>query len=59
VPWSHEPNRGFLRALASLSIAAAQIGEDVERDRCRQFVADCDPEAARVLLPAADGAGLE
>jgi len=52
VPWSHEPNRGFLRALASLGVAAAAIGEDVERDRCRQFVADCDPEAARVLLPA-------
>ena len=52
VPWSHEPNRGFLRALAALSGAAAAIGEDVERDRCRQFVADCDPEAARVLLPA-------
>jgi len=57
VPWSHEPNRGFLRALAALSTAAAAIGEDVERDRCRQFVADCDPEAARVLLPAADPAG--
>jgi hypothetical protein len=57
VPWSHEPNRGFLRALAALSNAAAAIGEDVERDRCRQFVADCDPEAARVLLPAADPAG--
>jgi hypothetical protein len=52
VPWSHEPNRGFLRALASLGQAAAAIGEDVERDRCRQFVADCDPEAARVLLSA-------
>ena len=33
------------------------IGEDVERDRCRQFVADCDPEAARVLLPAAGQPG--
>jgi hypothetical protein len=52
VPWSHDPNRGFLRALAALGAAAAAIGEDVERDRCRQFVADCDPEAARVLLPA-------
>jgi uncharacterized protein DUF3151 len=57
VPWSHEPNRGFLRALASLSNAAGAIGEDVERDRCRQFVVDCDPEAARVLLPATDRAG--
>jgi hypothetical protein len=57
VPWSHEPNRGFLRALAALAAAATAIGEDVERDRCLQFVADCDPEAARVLLPAGDAPG--
>jgi hypothetical protein len=56
VPWSHEPNRGFLRALAALSRAAEAIGEDVERDRCRQFVADCDPEAARVLFAGGDPA---
>ena len=49
VPWSHVPNRGFLRALAALGQAASLIGEDVERDRIAAFVADCDPEAARVL----------
>jgi hypothetical protein len=49
VPWSHEPNRGFLRALAALGRAAAAIGEDDERSRCAQFLADCDPEAARAL----------
>ena len=27
VPYAHEPNRGFLRALAALGQAAAQIGE--------------------------------
>src|SRR5215210_5269993 len=27
VPWSHEPNQGFLRCLHSLSKAAAEIGE--------------------------------
>ena len=52
VPWSHEPNRGFLRALAALQRAAAAIGEGVEADRCRQFLADCDPAAARELLPS-------
>nr|WP_205707547.1 DUF3151 domain-containing protein [Kineococcus vitellinus] len=52
VPWSHEPNRGFLRALAALQRAAAAIGEGVEADRCRQFLADCDPVAARELLPS-------
>jgi hypothetical protein len=49
VPWSHEPNRGFLRALAALGRAAAAIGEDEERDRIATFINDCDPEAARAL----------
>jgi hypothetical protein len=49
VPWSHEPNRGFLRALAALGRAAAAIGEDEERDRISTFIHDCDPEAANAL----------
>ena len=49
VPWSHEPNQGFLRALAALGRAAAAIGEDDEADRCRAFLTDCDPEAAPEL----------
>jgi hypothetical protein len=49
VPWSHEPNRGFLRALGALGRAAAAIGEDEEDRRCRQFLTDCDPEAARAV----------
>jgi hypothetical protein len=49
VPWSHEPNQGFLRALAALSRAAAAIDEEPERARCAQFLLDCDPEAARAL----------
>jgi hypothetical protein len=49
VPWAHVPNQGFLRALAALSRAAGAIGEDDEQQRCAQFVADCDPEAAREL----------
>jgi hypothetical protein len=51
VPWSHEPNRGFLRALGALGQAAAAIGEVEEDRRCRQFLADCDPEAARAVGP--------
>ena len=39
VPWEHEPNRGFLRALHALG-AAARIGEDDEAARCRTFLAD-------------------
>ena len=44
VPWEHEPNRGFLRALAALAEAAGRIGEDHERDRCDQFLRDSSPE---------------
>ena len=49
VPWSHEPNRGFLRALHALGNAAGAIGEDDEAQRVRQFLADSDPIAAEVL----------
>jgi len=49
VPWSHEPNRGFLRALAALGRAAAAIGEDDEAERCKTFLRDSSPTAAEVL----------
>ncbi len=49
VPWSHKPNRGFLRSLNALSLAAAEIGEADEAARCAQFVRDCDPAAADAL----------
>jgi hypothetical protein len=49
VPWSHEPNRGFLRALHALGVAAGEIGEDAEHERCTTFLRDCDPEAAAQL----------
>lgn len=43
VPWSHEPNRGVLRSVASLAKAARGIGEAEEFDRCRQLLEDSDP----------------
>jgi hypothetical protein len=49
VPWSHEPNQGFLRCLYSLSLAAAEIGEADEAARCAQFLRDCDPAAGDAL----------
>jgi hypothetical protein len=49
VPWEHEPNRGFLRALAALGQAAATIGEDDEAQRCRTFLQDSSPTAATEL----------
>jgi hypothetical protein len=49
VPWAHEPNRGFLRAVHALGRAAAAIGEHAEAARCAQLLADSDPEAVRQL----------
>ena len=50
VPWSHEPNRGFLRALAALAIAAEAINESAEAERCAAFLRDSSAEAAEALL---------
>ena len=49
VPWEHEPNRGFLRALAALARAAGRIGEDDERQRCTEFLRASSAEGAREL----------
>jgi Protein of unknown function (DUF3151) len=49
VPWSHEPNQGFLRSLAALSRAAGEIGETDEQQRCAQFLRDSSTEAADAL----------
>jgi len=51
VPWSHEPNRGFLRALAALARASAAIGDTAEEERCATFLRDSSAEAADVLMP--------
>ncbi|PZS10602.1 MAG: DUF3151 domain-containing protein [Acidimicrobiales bacterium] len=50
VPWSHEPNRGFLRCVAALARAAAAINETEEAARCTQLLFDCDPTAAELLI---------
>ena len=49
IPWSHEPNRGFLRSLFMLGQAAAAIGEDDEAERCRGFLRESSAEAAAQL----------
>src|SRR5260370_29228853 len=38
IPWEHEPNRGFLRSLHMLGVAAAAVGEDDEAGRRGQFL---------------------
>ena len=50
VPWEHEPNRGFLRCLGLLALAARAIGEQDEYERCRDFLRDSSPTAYDVLL---------
>ena len=49
VPWSHEPNRGFLRALAALARAARAIGEADEQARCTELLRASSTEGAREL----------
>ena len=49
IPWSHEPNRGFLRALAALHRAARAIGETDEEERTGTFLRDSSREAADAL----------
>ena len=44
VRWSHETNRGFLRAVAGLGRAAQAIGEADEEARCNVFLRQLDPE---------------
>jgi hypothetical protein len=49
IPWEHEPNQGFLRALHFLGAAAAAIGEEEEVKRIREFLRESSPAAAEVL----------
>ncbi len=49
IPWEHEPNRGFLRSLWALSVAAGRIGETDEQERCSQFLRDSSETAYQEL----------
>jgi len=51
VPWNHEPNRGFLRALSALGQAAALFEETDEVARVQAFLIDADPQIPAELLP--------
>jgi len=44
VRWEEPSNRGFLRSLYMLMLAAAAIGEEDEASRCREFLLDLDPD---------------
>ncbi|GHC99245.1 DUF3151 domain-containing protein [Zhihengliuella salsuginis] len=49
VPWTHAPNRGFLRSLYALGRAAAAIGETDEVERINRFLDDSDPTAKAAI----------
>lgn len=44
VRWEHPSNRGFLRCLAGLRDAAAEIGETAEVERVGEFLTFLDPD---------------
>jgi hypothetical protein len=45
IPWEHVPNRGFLRSLYALALAAERIGDTVEYERCTQLLRDSSATA--------------
>lgn len=49
IPWSHEVNRGFLRALYALGRASAGIGEGEEAARIEEFLRSSDPSAIEAI----------
>jgi hypothetical protein len=49
IPWSHDPNRGFLRCLAALARSAGEINETEEESRCWTFLLDSSKEAYETL----------
>jgi hypothetical protein len=54
VPWSHEPNRGFLRSLRGLQLAAEALGERDEAERCQAFLQELAPDAPDLALRHSD-----
>ena len=58
VQWAVPSNRGFLRSLYLLMLAAAAVGEEEEATRFRQFLLDLDPDdglAVAHLRPLSSG----
>lgn len=49
VPWSHQPNRGWLRCVHALGQAALTIEEMDEAARCAELLRDSDPTASDAL----------
>ena len=54
VPWSHEPNRGVLRAVYGLIGMSALLGEVAEVERCRLLLLGMDPTDPLGAAPRQD-----
>lgn len=52
VPYEHGPNRGFLRCVWALAVAAQRIGEDAEAKRCAQLLRESSEKGYSVLSAA-------
>lgn len=50
VPWAHEPNQGFLRALAVLATGSERLGDEAEAHRCREFLHESSADAYAALV---------
>lgn len=50
VPWSHEPNRGFLHSLAALAATSERLGDVEEAHRCREFLRESSREGYDALV---------
>ena len=59
VRWAQPGNRGFLRSLHLLMVAAASLGETDEAERCRQFLLDLDPDDGVAAAEAPESPGPE
>jgi hypothetical protein len=59
VRWTSPGNRGFLRSLHLLLVAAATIGEEDEAARCREFLLELDPDdgVGAAAIPEHPGPG--
>jgi len=51
-PWSHEPNRGYLRSIYALARAADALGEADEAARFIEILTRLDPTAATEIEAA-------
>lgn len=52
IPYEHEMNRGFLRALSALGRASDAIGDEAEAARIEKFLRESDPDAASAIEAA-------